>query len=138
MSDTFTTELLREMQNALSEDEVEENGVIEVNFILIPGLRQGSELMWVEEEEQLYYKNSVSDKTKVAAYTCRITGCLARVYVNPDGTAQRDADTKHIISHGSQYYDFKFMHCDNKMKEKAISAPASMTPYAIYMEVIKE
>lgn len=141
MSDSFTSELLREMENALSQsedDEVDDDAVIDVNFILIPGLRIGSEIMWVVNEEQLYYRNSFSEKTKIAAYTCRVSGCTARIYVNADGTAFRETNKKHLNSHGSQYSDFKYMYCDNKMKEKALSAPASMLPYDIYMEVVVE
>lgn len=141
MSDTFSSELLREMENDLSQSEddaVDETSVTNVDFTIVPGLRQGSEIMWVADEEHLYYKNSVSDKTKIAAYTCRVSSCTARVFVNPDGSAHRRIDTRHIISHGSQFEDFKKMHADNKMKDKAISAPASMNPYDTYMEVVKE
>lgn len=48
MSDSFTSELLREMENELKD----------VQYEMIPGLRQGSLVLWVSEENQIYYRNS--------------------------------------------------------------------------------
>lgn len=138
MSDTFATELLREMENAIPTSEDEETGTIDVKYDIIAGFRVNSQLMWAYEENQLYYENSYSKKTKLKAYTCRIKGCPARVYVREDRSAFRDREIKHLSSHGSQYQEYKFMYCDNRMKDRAKSASASMTPYDIYMEVIAE
>lgn len=136
MSDSFTSQLLREMENALSDSQSEDTS--EVNYSIICGLRQGSQLLWIPDEQQLFYRNSYSIKTKLTTYTCRVKNCLAKVYVNPDGTAFKDETEVHNPSHGSQYTEFKLMYCDNQMKEKAKTAPASMTPYEIYMEVVVE
>lgn len=71
------------------------------------------------------------------SYSCRIKDCTSRIHVNKDKSAFRDATDEHTL-HGSQYSDFIKMYCENKMKERAKSAPASMTPYEIYMEVVVE
>lgn len=60
-------------------------------------------------------------------------GCTARLFVRDDHTAYRDRERKHLQSHGNQYQDYKLMYCDNRMKQRDISAPASMTPYDIYI-----
>lgn len=136
MSDSFTLELLRGMEGELTQSEDEETGLIDVKYEIIPGFRANSELMWAYEENQLYYKNS--NYKKLTAYTCRIAGCPARVYVRKDNTAFRDTEKRHLAAHGLHYREYKFMYCDNKMKERAKTAPASMTPYDIYMEVVVE
>lgn len=66
MSDTFSSALMRELEDASNQlDEIaEEIGVIEVKYALITGLREGSELLWACDERQLYYKNSYSKKQK--------------------------------------------------------------------------
>lgn len=137
MSDTFSKQLLRKMENAIITSENEETELIEIKYEIIEGLRVNSQLMWPYEENQLYYENSYSKK-KLKAYTCRVKGCPARVFVKDDLTAFRDRETNHLPSHGSQYQQYKLMYCDNKMKERASGAPASMLPYDIYMEVITE
>lgn len=67
MSDTFSSELMRELNDASNqpdEEEVEIEVEIEVKYTVIPGLRQGSEILWAYDERQLYYKNSYSRKRK--------------------------------------------------------------------------
>lgn len=138
MSDSFSSELLRQMECAITPLIDEESDFIDVKYVIIAGFRVNSKLMWAYEEKQLYYENSYSQKTKLKAYTCRFKGCTARVFVREDQTAFKDTERRHLMSHGTQYQEYKFMYCDNKMKERAKKAPASMTPYDIYMEVIVE
>lgn len=68
MSDSFCSELLKEMNSSLNipeeEESGKESGVINVKYEIIAGLRAGSELMWAYEQKQLYYKNSFSKRTK--------------------------------------------------------------------------
>lgn len=139
MSDNFASELLKELdeQNSFSQSE-DEQILTNVKYKMIPGLRENSVLMWAYEQNHLYYKNAYSIKTKDTSYTCRVKECKARIFVRPDGAAFQDTTIKHLTSHGSQYQDYKFMYCDSKMKERAKTAPGSMTPYEIYMEVISE
>lgn len=141
MSDSFCSELLREMETALEdhrEEEGEESEVtINLEYEIIEGLREGSSLLWTTQEQQLYYRNSYSKKTQLTAYTCRMADCRARVFVRADNTAFRST-IPHLSQHGSQYKDFKQMCCEKKMKERAKSAPASMSPYDIYMEAVAE
>lgn len=66
-----------------------------------------------------------------------MSGCCARLYIRGDGTAYRKAAKPHS-NHGTQYTKFKEAYCFNRMKEKAVSAPASVTPYEIYKEVVME
>lgn len=145
MSDYLSAQLLREIENENSpenenddelNDGVIDEAIIEVNYELVSGFRMNSQLMWAYDEMQLYYKYS-SSKNKTA-YTCRIEGCTARVFLREDKTAFKDTRCKHSNAHGTQYKEYKAMYCDNKMKQKAKSAPASMTPYDIYMEVVAE
>lgn len=141
MSDSFCSELWREMEDALDEPEEaeEEYGVVSnVQYEMVEGLRNGSKLLWATEEQQLFYKNSFSTKTQLTAYTCRIANCKARIFVRPDSTAFRDPTKRHINEHSSQYTDFKQMFCESKMKQRARTAPASMSPYEIYMEAVVE
>lgn len=139
MSDNFISELLREVESSLTQSEPEdEETMTNVMYRLIPGLRENSEVMWAFEQNQLYYQNAYSRKTQLTSYTCRVKNCKARVFVRPDKSAFQDTSIAHLASHGSQYQDYKYMYCDYKMKQRAKTAPASMTPYEIYMEVIAE
>lgn len=139
MSSTLSAELLKEMEDALTTDEsyIEDEDHIEVKYEMIVGFRINSMILWAYEEKELYYENAYSTKTKLRGFTCRKKKCNARIYVREDGTAFRDPEQCHR-SHGNQYQAFRNMYCDNKMKEKARTAPASMTPYDIYMEVVVE
>lgn len=65
MSDTFSSQLLKEMENSIRNGENEEEdegavvtGKITVNYRIVPGLRDKSQLLWAYEEDQLYYKNT--------------------------------------------------------------------------------
>lgn len=142
MSDTFSAQLLKEIENELilsdgeEDDNNEQQHLIKVKYEMIAGFRINSELLWAYEEKQLYYKNSNAEE--ITAYTCRVKGCYARVFVRKDKSAFRDSEREHSYSHGTQYQQFKAMYCDNKMKEMAKTAPASMTPYDIYMQVVVE
>lgn len=139
MSDSFCSELLREMENDLEGPQEEETDMIlNLQFQIIEGLRQGSKLLWVPHEQQLYYKNSFSNKTNITGYTCRVPDCPARVNVRADNTAYRDPTIGHLTSHGSQYSAYKQMVCEANMKQRAKTAPASVSSYAIYMEAVSE
>lgn len=66
MSDRFSAELLREMENSIQNNEKDEeegeaataSGIVIVKYKIVTGLRDGSELMWAYEENHLYYKNT--------------------------------------------------------------------------------
>lgn len=141
MSDSFSTELLREMQDAFIEANDEdkddsldfENGV---QYTIIIGLKSNSKVMWAYNEKNIYYKNSYSNKTKETAYTCKEPNCRVRVFLREDGTAYRDFSEEH--EHSSHFEIFKQMYCENKLKEKARTAPASMTPNEIFKQVVVE
>lgn len=76
-----------------------------------PGLREGSQLIWAHEEQNLYYKNSYSKSTDLEAYTCYESGCNARVYIRNDNTAYRFSEVQHAQFHGKMYTNFKYMQC---------------------------
>lgn len=138
MSELLSAQLLREMNDELSEndDEPITIGEIEVQYTLIPGLREGSNLVWAFEEEHLYYKNSFSRKTGLESCKCYKGRCRARLYIRPDGTAFKQSGICHALNHGSMYTDFKFMHCFNAMKQQAVAAAPSTTTFQIYSEVV--
>lgn len=135
-AETFSTQLLRD---GLSESgEEEEMDLINVPYEMIRGFRKNSMLLWAFEEKQLYYWNSYSKERQIAGYTCRVKGCPARIYVRDDRTAYRELGLNHLNSHKTQYSEYLQMRCENKMKDKAKDAVASMSPYEIYMECVKE
>lgn len=91
MNDSFCSELHREMESALEEEEeINTNTILNLQYEIVEGLRTGSLLLWATHEQQLYYRNSFSTKTQQTAYTCRFPNCRARVFVRNDGTAFRD------------------------------------------------
>lgn len=140
MSDVLSEQLLREIEDELSnnEDEPIIVGEIEIKYEMIYGLRKGSSLVWTPEEEYLYYKNSYSRKTRLESCKCYKPNCKARLYIRENGKAYRKSDIDHAVNHGSMYTDFKMMYCYNKMKQKAEKSPASITSFQIYQEVVLE
>lgn len=140
MSDCLSAQLLSELDEEISENEDEQitDGSIEVKYTIIPGLRKNSSLIWAFEEKYLYYKNSYSKVTELEACKCYKPKCAARLYIRKDGSAYRNSDIGHAISHGFMYTDFKLMYCFNKMKKKAETALASTSSFQIYQEVVLE
>lgn len=140
MSDVLSEQLLREIDDELSNDEDEpiNIGEIEVQYEIVEGLRKGSSLVWASEEKNLYYKNAYSKKNRLESCKCYIPKCKARLYIREDGTAFRHINVKHAKIHGSMYSEFKLMHCFNKMKHKAETAPASTTSFQIYQDIVLE
>lgn len=128
------------MNDEISDDEDSpiSIGEIEVRFEIVPGLRQGPNLVWAFEEEHLYYKNAFSKTSGLESCKCHKPGCRARLYIRTDGTAYRHSGIKHSANHGSMYPDFKYMYCFNAMKQKAVEALASTTSFQIYSEVVLE
>lgn len=60
MSDSFSSQLLREIEDELHKPEEDESDLIDVKYEIIPGLRDGSAVMWAYEQKQIYYRNSYS------------------------------------------------------------------------------
>lgn len=140
MSDLLSVQLLREINDELSdtEDDPINIGEIEVQYTLIKGLREGSCLVWAHEEEHLYYKNSFSNSKNVESCKCYMAGCRVRLYIRSNGTAFRRNGIEHAKNHGSMYVEYKIMHCFNIMKQKANTAVASTTTFQIYQEAVSE
>lgn len=140
MSDTLSAQLMREMNERLSESEDEPiiSREIEVQFVMVPGLRTGSSVVWAYEEQNLYYRNAYSKATRLESCKCYKPKCKARLYIREDGTAFRHTGVEHSRSHGTMYNDFKEMYCFNKMKQTAETVPASVTPFEIYQQVVTE
>lgn len=88
----------------------------------LPGFRENSYVVWVPEEQQLYYRKRVL-KNGTQSCTCTVDGCNAKIFIKIDGTA---------------YEEYRMTSCFNKMKHKAKTAPVCMDPFDIYTEVIKE
>lgn len=143
MSDAFSAQLLRQMEEDLSDsgDEVIMNDTeleLEVEYKMIRGMRENSQLVWAFKENNLYYRNVLSKKTGIHACKCYKPGCSARLYIRKDESAFRHIDVDHDKIHGSMYTEYMMMHCYNKMKDKAVTAPASTTPFQIYQEIVAE
>lgn len=140
MSDTYSAQLIREMEENLSEsdDEVITVQQIEVEYEIIPGLRENSRLVWEFREQNLYYRNVYSKKTGNEACKCYKPGCSVRLYIRQDGSAFRYSNLSHAKIHGSMYKERKEMYCFNKMKDRAKTAPPSVTVFQIYQEAVQE
>lgn len=140
MSDLLSTQLLRQMEENLSDsdDEAFMATELEVEYKIIRGLREKSKLVWAFTENNLYYRNVRSKKTGYEACKCYKPGCSARLYIRNDGSAFRHRNVDHDNIHGSMYTEYMMMHCYNKMKDRAATAPASTTSFQIYQEVVTE
>lgn len=141
MSSSLSKQLLARINDEIASGSIAEEqpiDEIEVQFVRIPGFRANSTLMWAHEEQHLYYFNSYSERTGLSAYTCYDSTCRARIYIRKDETAFRRSSIPHDAAHGLHYETYKHMYCYNKLREKAVSVPASMLNIDIYNEVIKE
>lgn len=70
-------------------------------FTWIEGLRKGSRLIWVPNEECIFYSNAINQKDGAIACTCYIKGCKERIFIRNDGSAIRKTTPNH--NHGSLY-----------------------------------
>lgn len=137
------TSLSERILAAMSENESTENDEkseknferTTVEFTLIPGFRKNSKIIWTHDQQFLYYFNSQSEKTGIKACTCYDENCNARLYIMDESTAFSNL-TPH--NHGSHYEVYIHMYCYNLLKQKTLSAPASVSNKDIYNEVIKE
>lgn len=138
--DDLREKLLAEFDNH-SDDEEESDtahiGLIPLEFLFIKGLRSTSKLIWIPEEECLFYSNVRSERYDAIAYTCYQKKCTARVYLREDGSAFKTHNSIHS-NHGSMYHIFKEMQCINTMKEKCNSASASVTIREIFNDAVLE
>lgn len=139
--EVLRAKLLAEFDQHSTDDESEnENlniGFIVITFLWIQGLRAKSKLMWVPDENNLYYANVRSREYEAMGYTCYVKNCTARIYLKVDGTAFKTHSTTHS-NHGSLYSVYKEMQCINRMKEKCKTASASVTIREIYNDAVLE
>lgn len=110
-------------------------GIVFMAFIWIEGLREGSKLVWVPEQENLYYVNGQNKNG--TACTCIVKGCDARVFLNANGTAKADTASIHKSHESSLYPLYKERHLFKWMKDRCRSAPASATLRDIYEEAVR-
>lgn len=106
-------------------------------FDWLPGKRAGSQLLWIPDEQHLYYINSYSKRNNETACTCAEPKCRARVYVREDGTVFKKSKSIHI-HHGTHFDKMKLNQCSNQLKKLASSSKASQGPADIYKEVLKQ
>lgn len=105
------------------------------NFSWIEGLRTGSRLVWVPEEENIYYSNAINTKFNAIACTCYQNDCNARIFILDDGTAAKETnESSH--THGSLYQVYKERYLYTWMKERCRKAPASALIRDIYNEAV--
>lgn len=109
-------------------------GIIFMTFIWIEGLRAGSKLIWIPDQECLYYVNGKSKHG--TACTCIVKGCDARIFLQQDGTAKSDLSV-HKLHDSSLYPMYKERELFTWMKERCRTAPASATLRDIYEEAVK-
>lgn len=126
----------------LNDDETEHTGnssfnllgIVFMTFIWIEGLRAGFKLIWIADQECLYYINGKNKNG--TACTCIVKGCDARIFLQDDGTAK--ADTAIHKLHGASLYSmYKERYLFKQMKDRCRSAPASATLRDIYEEAVQ-
>lgn len=106
-----------------------------LNFAWIEGLRTGSRLVWVPNEENVYYANAISKKRNGIACTCYEKNCKKRILITDDGTVV--VETNEINhTHGSLYNIYKERYLYTYMKERCRTAPASAEIRDIYNEAV--
>lgn len=108
-----------------------------VHIVRIKGFRSGSNLVWVPDEQCIFYQNVENKKLKEISCTCYVKECDARIVIKEDQTAYKLRKMKHKY-HGSMYDTYKHMECFNLMKDKCHSAPASISVREIYNETVLE
>lgn len=101
----------------------------------IEGLRTDSRLVWVPEEENLYYTNAINKKSNTIACTCFEDDCNARIVLINDDTASKVPNAG-IHTHGSLYHVYKERKLFAWMKETCRTAPASATIRDIYNQAV--
>lgn len=140
-------QLLAEYHHATNEELVEEvvynnnlneRGLIEFEILWYEGLRTGSNLMWVQQEECIYYINGKSIKFNALAYTCIDERCTARILLLRDGTAAKEIDSPKHLPHGILYALYKERCLYTWMKHRSRTAPASVVIRNIYEEAVLE
>lgn len=115
-----------------------ERGLISVNFIWFEGLRSGSRLVWVPDEECIYYSNAINKKFNASAFTCFDARCKARILIFGDDTAGKELNTPNHYLHGSHYKTYKERCLFVWMKERCRTAPASALIRNIFDEAVIE
>lgn len=115
-----------------------------VKYVLIPGKRLNSELIYSEDEQQFYSKNKRL-KSGVIAGVCRHPNCTQKVYLDP---VTGDCTYKHPYAphnHSPRGKEFKRLvainemkkHCTNLAKISAKKSKKSVVK-TIYDDVLEE
>lgn len=112
--------------------------IILIAVIWMEGLRSNSNVMWIPDEQNLYYRNCYNKKYEAWGYTCSWKKCNARVFAKEDGTVFKMSSTEHSYSHGSMYNKYKESIMTKMMKERCKTAPASTTVREIFNEGVIE
>lgn len=109
---------------------------VSLNIVFIRGFRNNSKIVY--DGEYLYYQNAFNKYHGVTACTCYEKECTARIFVRKDETAYKLRTMQHSKTHGNMHDIFKHMHCFNLMKDKCLTAPASIPVREIYNDVVLE
>lgn len=134
-SDENNIFLDNEINNNL-ELNLNKHGLIALQFDWFEGLRTGSRLVWVPNEECIYYSNA--KRKNGTAYTCFHEECKARILIMDDGTAGKEIKSPEHYPHGSLYEVYKERCLFTWMKERCRTAPASVIIRNIYDEAVVE
>lgn len=138
--------LLQEFDAHHFDDEIENENetsvsvtqLIFISFIWIEGMRSNSNLMWVPDEQNLYYRNYYNKKYDAWGYTCCCKECNARIFLKEDGTAFKLPSMEHNYPHESMYNEYYKRYCTKMMKDRCKTAPASTTIREIFDEAVIE
>lgn len=135
-------ELLANLESSSEESDTEEiddgTGKIRMTLEKIRGLRAGTFVYWSKETKCLYYKNTQIPNSTYYAYTCYDKKCTDRCFMDEATGDAYSLKRKHNIAHGSMYHIYNQMIYANKMKDRCLNAPASMTLRDVYNEIVLE
>lgn len=120
------------------EDDSDDEGISQIPMLIeyITGFRSDSNIVWAIEEENLYYRGHWNATLQARVCTCYDENCLKKIYIREDGTAFELVGNKHDNDHGKMYRTYKHMYCFNLIKQRCLTAPASMSIKVIYDDVV--
>lgn len=129
--------LLEQLMDSDMDDSFEIDGVIPVQFEIICGFREGSQIVWALEEKHLFYRADWCKELNALRCRCYDENCSGRLYIRNDGTAFKSSTDIHDSTHGSYHQTYRHMYCFNQLKDRVSKAPASQKLIDIYKDVIK-
>lgn len=106
-----------------------------IEFEIIEGYRQGSQLLHSIKENEIYCKNKRLQNGDTR-YSCRSKNCNAKVYLNEGGSRVSSKPEWTIHNHACQINDILKMKVHSEIKQRATILNAE--PRKIFNDVLAE